>query len=221
MFLRTIKGEFMKKVVLKRQLLSFVVSMCACFASANAAAETSIANENSSSLKDSDCSKDLLLAYFPESFVKETFTKFNVPKDKWSALIKGLNDKDKEVIRVVEDKASKMTPNPLKDPQQRQLAVKLFRETLLEIFSNVMKANGVTDDTQISSMLDDIQQQKAKRIAMCIKKDSDANKSDSDDLDDDDDDDDYDDDDDDDDDDLDDEDEEDLKNSGNQKVKPS
>lgn len=168
----------MKKLILKKQLVTLLMGACACFTTFNAMAQDVKAPANpSADVKDSECSKELLLAYFPEVFVRETFTKFNVPKDKWDAIVKDLNDKDKDVIRVVEDRASRMTPNPLKDPEQRQAAVKLFRETLLEIFSGVLKINGISDDTQISAMLDDIQQQKAKRFALCIKKDYEANKS--------------------------------------------
>ncbi|KAF3361642.1 Uncharacterized protein PHSC3_001765 [Chlamydiales bacterium STE3] len=117
-----------------------------------------------------ECSKELLLAYFPETFVSETLKKFNVPSEKWDDITKGLSEKDKEVIKVVEEKATQMSPNPLKDPQQRQAAVKLFRETLLQIFGDVMRANGISDDKQIQSMLDDIQQQKAKRFSECMEK---------------------------------------------------
>ena len=63
-----------------------------------------------------------------------------------------------------------MNPNPLKDAQQRQAAVKLFRETLIDLFSSTMKANGISNDQQIQEMLNDIQQQKAKRFAMCMQK---------------------------------------------------
>lgn len=115
-----------------------------------------------------ECSKELLLAFFPESFVNETLKKFDVPEKEWSGINQDLKGKDSDVIKMVETKASKMDPNPLKDPQQRQGAVKIFRETLLEIFSGVMKAHGITDDKQIQSMLDDIQQQKAKRFMMCM-----------------------------------------------------
>jgi hypothetical protein len=117
-----------------------------------------------------ECSKELLLAYFPESFVNETLKKFNVPQDKWASITKELNEKDKEVVKIVEDKAAKMDPNPLRDPQHRQDAVKIFRETLFEVFSSVLKKNGVEDDKQIQSMLDDIQQQKARRFAQCMEK---------------------------------------------------
>lgn len=116
-----------------------------------------------------ECSKELLLSYFPESFVKESLKKYNVPQEKWDAIIKELNEKDKEIVKIVEEKASKANPNPLKDPQQRQAAVKIFRETLTDVFSTVLKKNGVTDDNQIHQMLDEVQQQKAKRFAQCME----------------------------------------------------
>lgn len=117
-----------------------------------------------------ECSKELLIAYFPEAFVNETFKKFNVPQDKWNSINKDLAGKEKEVVKIVEEKAEKLSPNPLKDPSQRQAAVKIFRETLLQIFSEALKKNGVNDDKQIQAMLDDVQQQKARRFAQCMEK---------------------------------------------------
>lgn len=118
------------------------------------------------------CSKELLISYFPQVFVTETLKKFDIPHDKWDSIIKGLADKDPEVLRAVEDKASKMEPNPFKDrsAQQRQIAVKIFRETLFEKFNDVLKANGITDAKQVQAMLDDIALQKAKNFAACIEK---------------------------------------------------
>jgi|GEM_PF-1269269 len=119
-----------------------------------------------------ECSKEILLSYFPEPFVTPTLKKFNVPQDKWDAIVRGLADKNKDVLRLVEEKASKLNPNPFKgfDPSQRAAAVKIFRETLTQVFSEVLKANGVTDDAQIAKMLEDIQQQKAANFAKCREK---------------------------------------------------
>jgi len=116
-----------------------------------------------------ECSQEILLSYFPSVFVGETLSKFNVPKDQWEAIKKELSARDREVIKQVEAKAAKMNPNPLKDPEQRQAAVKLFRESLYENFSAVLKSHGVQDEKQIQNMLDDIQQQKAKRFAHCME----------------------------------------------------
>lgn len=117
-----------------------------------------------------ECSKELLLAYFPEVFVNETLKKFNVPEGEWAAINQELAARDKDVIGIVEDKASRVTPNPLKDPQQRQAAVKIFRETLFEVFSSVMRNHGVNDEKQIQAMLDDVQLQKANRFKQCMEK---------------------------------------------------
>ena len=97
-------------------------------------------------------------------------SKYKVPQDQWDAINKELAEKDKDVIKMVEEKASKVSPNLLRDPQQRQAAVKLFRETLFEVFSKVMKAHGITDDKQIQEMLDDVQKQKALRFKECMEK---------------------------------------------------
>lgn len=116
-----------------------------------------------------ECSKELLLAYFPEAFLNTTLNQFNVPINEWAAINRELAAKDRDVITLVEEKAAKITPNPLKDPQQRAKAVQIFRETLLEIFTSVMNAHGITEKSKIQAMLDDIQQQKAKRFAKCMK----------------------------------------------------
>lgn len=119
--------------------------------------------------ENNQCSKEMLMSYFPESFVAKTLEKFKVPQAQRSAIIKELSTKDREVVPKVEERAGKMTPNPLKDPKMRQESVKIFRDTLYELFSGVMNTHGVTDKDQIQSMLDDLQQQKAKQFAACIE----------------------------------------------------
>ena len=109
------------------------------------------------------------MSYFPESLVAKTLEKFKVPQGQRSAIIKELNAKDHEVVSMVEERAGKMTPNPLKDPKHRQEAVKIFRDTLYELFSGVMKTHGINDGEQIQAMLDDLQQQKAKQFASCME----------------------------------------------------
>lgn len=160
-----------------------------------------------------ECAKELLLSYFPEPIVLETLKRFSIPQDKVDGIVRSLSNRDKEVIKLVEEKAAAMNPNPLKDPQQRQVAVKLFRETLFQAFSDALKENGITDTNKFQAMLDDIQQQKAKKFAMCMekKKGQEQSRFDKDE-------DDNDDDEDDDDDDDDDEDEDDDKSHSTQKM---
>ncbi len=164
----------MKSISVKKKIALFLVgiSLIPGFSFAD---KNNYTEARTEAVGSDDCSRELLLAYFPRVFVNETLKKFNVPSDKWDRINKGLTEKDKEVIKIVEDKASKLNPNPLKDPQQRQTAIKIFRETLLQLFSDVMKSNGVSDDTQIQAMLDDIQQRKAERFAQCMEKQKNEN----------------------------------------------
>lgn len=116
-----------------------------------------------------ECSQEILLSYFPSVFVKETLEQNKIPKEKWDSINQDLAARDKKIIEIVESKAMQMSSNPLKDPQQRQLAVKIFRDTLYENFSDVMKKNGINNEDQIHAMLEDIQQRKAKRFARCMQ----------------------------------------------------
>lgn len=177
----------MKKNVLIKSMMGFVLGAGALFAPfAMSAVVTADPTD--------ECAKELLLSYFPEPIVKETLKRFSIPDDKVAGIVKSLSNKDKDVVKVVEEKAKAMNPNPLKDPQQRAAAVKLFRETLLQVFTEALQENGITDTSKFQAMLDDIQQQKAKKFAMCMdrqkaqaqSKDSDDDEDDEDDNDDDD-----------------------------------
>ena len=152
----------MKKLTGKWLLLTTVAALCGFASPSTLSAIDSTAQD--------ECVRELLLSYFPEPIVSDTLKKFNVPQDKWVAIQQALSVKDKEIVKLVEQKASTMNPNPLKDPKERQAAVKLFRDTLLEVFSNALKDNGITDTSKFQAMLDDIQQQKAKKFAMCMEK---------------------------------------------------
>lgn len=123
-------------------------------------------------LSASDCSQDLLLSFFPEVFVKESLEENEIPKDKWDAILKELAVRDKDLIKKVEAKAAQMDPNPLKeqkDPVQRAAAVKLFRDTLQENFTAAFNANGITDNEVILTILDEVQEKRAKRFEECMK----------------------------------------------------
>lgn len=117
-----------------------------------------------------ECAREELMSYFPARFVTQTLDNYKVPQGQRTAILRELADKDKQVIPTVEERAAKMNPNPLRDPKQRQEAVKIFRDVLSELFTGTMEAHGINDKKQIQEMLDDIQQQKAKQFAFCMDK---------------------------------------------------
>lgn len=116
-----------------------------------------------------DCSEAFFISYFPNPLVDKTLKKYNITDSQAQQIMKALAEKDGSVIKIVEQKASKLNPNPLSDPQKREDAIKLFRETLIEVFSTVLKENGISDDKQIQAMLDEIQMLKAQRFSQCMK----------------------------------------------------
>lgn len=113
-------------------------------------------------LEGRDYSKELITAFFPEGFMNEVMLKNQVPKEQWESINKDLTAKNSEVIPRVDEKASKIAPDLLVDPKQKQVAVKLFRETLFELFSEVMVSHGVTDNGKIQEIFDQLKQLKAE-----------------------------------------------------------
>lgn len=121
-----------------------------------------------SAASDARCSKDVLLPFFPKVFLNEALKKYEVPADQWVGIANDLAAKDKEVILLVEEKANKMNPNPLKDPSKRTESVKLFDETLQKIFADVLHAHGVNDEAKIQAIFNEVKQERMKRFSECF-----------------------------------------------------
>lgn len=121
-------------------------------------------------VEEDECSEEIIISYFPSPFVKNTLQTYKVPEREWDGIISALKDKNKEILKYVEDKAATMNPNPLKDPKSRNEAIAIFKEALMNAFKSVMAKHGVNDDKQLQEMLDDIQKQKAKRFSECLEK---------------------------------------------------
>lgn len=136
-----------------------------CMASVSCAAELPSAPE-----PEEQCSQTFLSSHFPKVLVSQTLQEFSVPENKWAVIASELSSKEGEVIRRVEEKAEKSPYNPLKDPAERQVALQLFRQSLAEVFSEVLMANGVGDPATIEKMLQDLQRRKALAFARCYDK---------------------------------------------------
>lgn len=122
------------------------------------------------SCAEEQCSQTFLSSHFPQIFVSQTLQEFSVPENKWAMITSELSSKEGEVILRVEEKAEKSPHNPLKDPAERQAALQLFRQSLAEVFSEVLMANGISDQAIIEKMLQDLQRRKALAFAHCYDK---------------------------------------------------
>ncbi|MFI0435193.1 MAG: hypothetical protein ACH350_05635 [Parachlamydiaceae bacterium] len=116
------------------------------------------------------CTKEELMRFFPEQVVHSVLVKAKLPKEQADAIAQDLSQKDQELAKLVEDKSAKVSPNPFKNLSQRDLAIKIYRETLYEVFAKVLKAHGVKNEDQIQTLLDDLQEARSKLFIECIRK---------------------------------------------------
>lgn len=116
------------------------------------------------------CTKEELMRFFPEQLVQNLLIKAKIPKDQADAIALELSKKDRELAKIVEEKSAQVDPNPIKDLSQRDLAIKIYRETLYEVFAKVLKSHGITNEDQIQTLLDDLQDARSKLFIECIRK---------------------------------------------------
>lgn len=124
-------------------------------------------NQSSSIAK---CTKEELMTFFPQPVVQSVLIQANIPQEEATEIAKELSYKNTDLVKQVEEKASKLNPNPFKDLSQRDLAIRIYRETLYEVFAKVLKAHGVTNEDQIQTLLDEMQVAKSKLFIDCIRK---------------------------------------------------
>gem|GEM_PF-4690496 len=116
------------------------------------------------------CTKEELMTFFPQQVVESVLTAAHLPKNQVTAIALELAQKDGELAKLVEAKAAKAQPNPFNNLSQRDLAIRIYRETLYEVFAKVLKFHGVTDEDQIQTLLDEMQAAKSKLFIECIRK---------------------------------------------------
>jgi len=116
------------------------------------------------------CTKEELMISFPQQVVESILIKAKLPQEQAASIAKELSTKDQELNKIVEEKAAKLNPNPFRDLSQRDLALKIHRETLYEQFASVLKSHGVTNEDQIQTLLDQVQRAKSELFLECIRK---------------------------------------------------
>lgn len=115
-----------------------------------------------------NCTMELFIAFFPPPFVGETLEAFQIDSDKRLTIIQQLSHHELDINSIVDSKAAKMTPNPLNQPDRQEDVIKLFDEAVLQVFTQVMNDNGITDKDQIAKMLEQIQKRKADHFRTCM-----------------------------------------------------
>ncbi|NGX58734.1 MAG: hypothetical protein K940chlam3_01642 [Chlamydiae bacterium] len=122
-----------------------------------------------SAVSQEECSQEVLFKFYPKGFVLEVLDKHDIPKGKAQKIADSLYEADQQVVMIIGQKASTMSPNPLEDIKADKERAQLFRDSLMEVFNDVMAQNGVTDNDDIKVMLDEIQQMRMQRFDQCRK----------------------------------------------------
>lgn len=124
------------------------------------------------------CTKEVLMNLYPAPILKAILEQHSIPADKADAISRELAKRSQDSIdKIVEEKASKMDPNPFNDLTKRDEAGKIFRETVFEVFARVLNAHGIVeDDTEKQAILDEMQEIKGKLFFECIKKEQNVDK---------------------------------------------
>lgn len=123
------------------------------------------------------CSKEELMMFFPQPIVKNVLINAQVSKTDAEEIASELANKDRRMAKIVDEKASHYSPNPFKDLSQRDQAIKIYQETLFEVFANVLKSHGIKDENQIHSLLEEVRTIKSKMFIECIRQQQEASSS--------------------------------------------
>ena len=116
------------------------------------------------------CTKEELMKFFPQPIVMNVLvTDAHLSEKDAEAISKELAIKDNSLTQLVDEKASQQKPNPFNDSSQRDKAIKIYQETLFEVFAKVLKEHGINDEQQMRSLLDEIRTLKSKMFIECIR----------------------------------------------------
>ncbi len=117
-----------------------------------------------------NCSKEELLSFFPQPVIEYVLIHAHVSQEEATQIAKELAGKNRELLKLVEKKAAELSPNPFQSSNEREIAARIYQETLYEVFAQTLKAHGMTDDHQIRSLLEEMRVTQSKLFVDCIRK---------------------------------------------------
>ena len=116
------------------------------------------------------CLKELQQNFFDEKLVRQTLALYRMPQGMWKNIIEDLKRNQKAVEKIMQTKAIKMRPNPLRPPFNPEQTEALLKETLYEVFYKTIDFYKITDSDTIRAMFNHIIQQENIYIKNCLNK---------------------------------------------------
>src|SRR5580658_6790773 len=84
------------------------------------------------------CTKEELMIFFPKPVVQSVLKQAKLSNEQVDDISNELSGKNQELVKIVEEKAAKSESDPFKGLSQRDLAIKIYSETLYEVFAKVL-----------------------------------------------------------------------------------
>lgn len=115
------------------------------------------------------CYTQLQNEAFPYQRVVQAFDQANVYQSSWSNLYSQIQSGKSQIPSIIRSMANQLSPNPLNDPFQAEIAVELLRRAEYQVFFNVMsKSMYNSNESDIRQMFDFIFQTHANKIYQCL-----------------------------------------------------
>lgn len=116
-----------------------------------------------------ECTKEELLSFFPKQIVHKVLLQFKIPAAQAAEIADELAVKNHELIQMVEQRAAALTPNPFKDPTQREKAIQIYQDVLHDVLAQALKSHEIAGEERIDLYLQEIRKVKSQMFVQCIR----------------------------------------------------
>lgn len=114
--------------------------------------------------KEEACTDYLRLTYFPHAVVEDVLRRYSIPHEERYAIYRDLVAREPDIIAIVEERAARVNKE-----LKLSAAVAIYRQTLYQVFAEVLKINGISRREQADAILDEIQFKKGRLYKLCME----------------------------------------------------
>lgn len=115
------------------------------------------------------CMRELEIDFFKIELLSQALSLYDVPQGQWTPIYQDLISRSQTVPYRVREKAKAYEKNPLDFPFNGEEAKKLLRQSLEEVFIEVLEDNDVSDRGAIVEMFNFLYQHHLPTINDCMK----------------------------------------------------
>lgn len=114
------------------------------------------------------CYHQIAQHFFSEDVVSQALSLYQVPASIWDSILKDLRDNESAVESIMETRARKMRPNPLRAPFDPDKVYLLLESVLFDIFFKTINYYNVIDPNSIRAMFNYVMQRESSYIKDCL-----------------------------------------------------